>query len=1287
MCVFHARAFIFVLSSYVVAHFWRKGESEMIHRAAEGWEAIDKVMPFIHAVCRIATKPSHSSLDSRGNEAERESHKSSVEENENGQTIASPLGTSTPNSSLSSSFQPVHLKKKRSAVQQGGKGSAILIALPEKWVPLACRKGGRDTYDKEKRSKEIMGKEKCGEVFVPLSSPNVFGNEAKSFPSRGNELHHRSLPSSSLASPHGGDTAERQGSLAGTVGRDTFLMKRNGGGSSGGGGCAQYEERKRNQEEEKDFARPMGLLLTTSFVLPKAEVASASVATFLEQPVAGTTIHLKREPKPFSVALRPDRKFVTSFQPSQEPYKRKPLASSWKLQEESTMTFSMASVPSLLGGDKEGSQGDKKSTTSREYTCFSSDEGDADEEEEEIGYTLSFVNVDPIPLLSPVSSPCAISSCSSTSPGFGTIPSFENIPMKPASPLLHNPTARSTLVKPLCTRTPPRRFPPALSPLEVDGLHLIRPLPLPLLISQLPPIRVGDAHLIVTHLNGTHRAYVPLRVTAVYEEYCEYEGDSLLKDFSSGGAAFDRDGNFVGLQHQFGKCCIALFTSSIVRQLFQSDLLGMCQSPISDLPLAELRSGPRISNKHRADMFNEPFHILQPMDVMDVGDNGNQLANFTDIELTRSRMGVRSEPAAYRASRICSENEDTECSKHKFLSGDSANPSTPFPARPPHHLYFSRRGGPPGVSNYRDTQNTHHLITAATRIPSFEEVHKEFFVPFSGVSLLSCGRLLHRMTKTNPVVCTVGTEGTGGPSGAAAISTLIPPGIPAAVALSFQSLVHMLFAFWYNPPLMQCVLQQLTDKRYASFRPQMGTGGGIGAILEILDGNPEDHELVEKCLGALALLCLDVGNLAIFIQLNGVVSVMEVLQFYLHDNKVLQWGIRCLMCATNSQKATQSHDAVDTFLRYDGLEVVTYALNRHGPMNRHLASWIATLLDHLLDVDDPPYGYLAWMLQKGLPIMVMTFLMEHYDERIILSGILPYLAHVIIQLKQFHDESSLLKTPDRARIERTGAAKEGKEAGSPLLVPPPQRSESASLTDRAGDTLPLPPPRQVVDKREEEEEVEEKETPATAPAQLSERRPTRKAGHTMGERGAMEERSPVMGCEENSTKNSLARFSFKNFSTGWEQRQERDKAFPLQGEDLEGSEEKEEVVSDDDSTAVHPANNRKGKNTSLCHPFCGMPCIFSDFLFCSIQDETFLRILQEICQMESAGSRLLSAPELLHHVVRILKVRLSFGLPVSSTFTTVVEEVLGRVKKHLPTEVELIEGLEKVLDLQYRLLP
>lgn len=958
---------------------------------------------------------------------------------------------------------------------------------------------------------------------------------------------------------------------------------------------------KQDPEAEDNYLRPLGLVLTTSFVLSDCESAMERHVTFLEKCVAGTSIQLGRVPRPFSVGVRADRKFVTSVKPKKK-------SKSWKDEDFQSMPDSLiySELSRLM---------------------------DDDEEEEEIGFAMSYVDIDPLEnepgwqrsdsheggaMDDDMMYGSGFGASNASSLGYGSMGSAREMGSNPRHRSPHAPNMHS-LPQRYRHGAPPSASGatsrgPLQSPKDIDGLHLIKPLPLPLLVSRIPPIKIGDPHLMVTHINGIERSYVALKVTAVYEDYCEYESGSLLCDFSSGGAVFDMQGNFIALQHQCGVHCIGLLTHSIVRHLFQSDLLGLCCCPISDLPLAILQNGG-ISDKQRADMFNEPFSILQSSHVMDVGDKGNQLLNYKDIERVRAREGG-------------------------FLT--------------------------------------------ANRVPSFEEVYDEFF------------------------------------------------------ADNFESLLHMLFAFWYNSPLTRRVLENIMARKYAPLHPDVATAGGIGIMMELMDGHPEDGELIESCLAALTPLCLHASNLSVFIQVNGIPSVMETLSMYLHKPIILQWGVHCLMCATDAHQTCQSTRSVELFLRASGLDLVTYALKKHGLTNRNLTSWIGTLLNNVLVCNT---GFVTWMHQKGLPIAVIQFILAFRGDRLVLSGLLPFYCHVVTLVREYHQQHVV----PVVAAGKLGGMTPPQRLSTPL---PPQPAPAIVTPTAPTPTAPSsPPPPLIVASPNAPGATRASRSPPLAARSATSAAIAPAATHIFPSTAAQSMPAyilpppppPPPRVSSASTTNSPP-FSYTSPTEAEEQagryqstivinasssgsslpnmKRQLTEDHPPNTKPLSsiigsgGSTNNTLTTTAAAATTSHHSNNQSynpGQSASArnpaaltppppnatgvpqssmnqvlsirYHPFSGLPTVLAQFLSFSTTKEAFLDLLMELCESESIERHPNSA-DFIGQIADIFSVFLYFQTSLKPGFWTIIDDALFRIRKHLPAERVLIQKLEEVLQMR-----
>ncbi len=167
----------------------------------------------------------------------------------------------------------------------------------------------------------------------------------------------------------------------------------------------------------------------------------------------------------------------------------------------------------------------------------------------------------------------------------------------------------------------------------------VNPLPLPLILSKIPTIKVGDKHLLITHENSQQRRYVVVDVLEVHSHHCVYAQTDPDCLFASGGPIFSEKGEFVGLQHQCGDSSFGIFVRDIVQHLFDSAMLGLCKVPVYDADAGDVGGGiekgntnARITNEE----FNKEFSLLGRQKLIDVGA-GDQIVDFYTLEREREK--------------------------------------------------------------------------------------------------------------------------------------------------------------------------------------------------------------------------------------------------------------------------------------------------------------------------------------------------------------------------------------------------------------------------------------------------------------------------------------------------------------------------------------------------------------------------------------------------------------------------------------------------------------------------
>ncbi|CCW70189.1 unnamed protein product [Phytomonas sp. Hart1] len=428
-----------------------------------------------------------------------------------------------------------------------------------------------------------------------------------------------------------------------------------------------------------------------------------------------------------------------------------------------------------------------------------------------------------------------------------------------------------------------------------DGLHQIRPLPLPLRPSMISPVQIGDTHLLVTHVDGLERRYVVRSVVAVFEDYCEYAQDSgrrRLGEFSSGGAVFNERGDFIGLQH-YRNHSICMFATSIVRYLFYSGHLAMCQFPILEPSLTE-----------------------------------------------------------------------------KTLDGGDLQALTP-------------------------TKITLAPLTA--QIPSYLEVYNEFM--------------------------------TG-----------------------YDSFLHMLSAFGYSPMLTQKVLETMVSPSYECELRIVAATQVVGVILGIVDTYPHLESLVNIALIVLSRLCMHNSNLYVFIHAEGISTVTEVLKMYLHQPRVLQWGVYCLHRVVDEKIPLEYRAAsVDLILRCSFLDFAMHTLQTHGrteSTHTHLVRWISLLLANLIEVQ--PY-VVTWLAEKDYMPLWVDIMKTYLKEEVVIQALLLVLQKILRAASALHETSLGIGNSDSSTEEKK-SKKEHEDFSNEILL---EKTTESVPSSRGADSCTI----------------------------------------------------------------------------------------------------------------------------------------------------------------------------------------------------------------------------------------
>ncbi|KAI5685463.1 hypothetical protein MNV84_04658 [Leishmania braziliensis] len=696
----------------------------------------------------------------------------------------------------------------------------------------------------------------------------------------------------------------------------------------------------------------LGVLLTTSHVFRSPQDTANASVRFLDQPIIGMAALLGREPKPVRVGLCSAFGFVSS------------VAAPKKESEGDTYRANAAATarPSRLDDEPE-------------YLLYASAAGDSSEEDEaaEIGFTLTYCEV--FPRCNDAANPTEPSSPLNPSESGGSRGCrTESTTISPSGGLSHYrggtglgkevDEAPASLSESALTQQRganavvsdasnapggpwSSRFAAAANRNvggSQDSLFQVQPLPVPLLLSAIPAVKVRDVHLMITHVNDGRRSYRVQHVAAVFADYCTYEPTRFGGVTCSGGPVFNVQGDFIGVQHEGNGQSLCLLIKSIVRNLFDSDLLDMCRCPVSEETI-----------KQRA------LHV-RPGDTV-----------FSTMTTTRPPVfaGPKRMPSLRKNSR-----------------------PTSLPPLPALSLDSQSLASPRTESCFAvDTPSTTVPLPLAT-VSSFGSRHTLLHGPSNNIAE-SFRKDVRPASDGATVANTV----------SAAALPLTPPSKPLSRGVpSFEevfaefydgagSLPHILYAFPRNLPLVRVTMERLAQLKYEDELEHMGAIGGVGAILEAIDGYPQEEQIVASALAALCRICLYECNLAMFLYLDGVVTVMEIMKEYVHKQTVLQWGIYTLLLATDLSCPSAAASA-EIMVRNSAPQLLVNILRVHGavqrksaarrPQHNRLVRWACDLIANLLMTNSRRTtlflreDFLTLLLQLSRDYAGSVFLMEGF---------------------------------------------------------------------------------------------------------------------------------------------------------------------------------------------------------------------------------------------------------------------------------------------------------------------
>jgi hypothetical protein len=665
--------------------------------------------------------------------------------------------------------------------------------------------------------------------------------------------------------------------------------------------------REGNSRRVRDMKQmPLGVLLTTSHVLSTPEEAEEATVTFLDQLGLMTVASLGYDSQPMRVPLRGAYGFVTS--------------STGVNEHNARYRHGVARGRDRHRRGSDGSRSCDRSGSWRrpdadldepDYLLYRCQDTSDEEATDDVGFTLTFCDIFPLPTETASSASPHTPSLRSSGRGYDGSGSSAAHPISSSHLDEGNtsvsPGQRSAVSEVGTAYTAASR---SGAPSARRNLLLVQPLPVPLLLSTIPDVKVGDAHLIITHASNGRRCYRVHHVAVVYPDYCEYKLDNASEDESSGGPVFNSAGDFVGIQHERHGHSICLLMKSIVRNLFASDLLGMCRSPISEASVKK----------------REP-HVRAGVPA------AGPVAN-TSIEMATMGNGVYSPKMSFkRSERSFRTNSLAETPAASLRTGIATNvggggSGGDFDT-------VASAAGPSALSALPPSTSRKPL---SQEVPGYEAVFEEFY---SG----------------------------------------------------FDSLSHILYAFPHSRQLLKLALENLSQMKYSNGLDQMSTIGGVGAILETIDGYPQDEAIVSGALAAMCRICIYERNLAMFLHLDGVVTTMEIMKEYVHQPTVLQWGMYLLVTATDAA-AVSAAQCAEMIVQSRGPQLFVNVLRVHGKVQRksavrhlqhnRLVRWTCDLIANLL-VSDPLCSTL--FLREDFLAVLLQLLFDYAGNLFLTEGL------------------------------------------------------------------------------------------------------------------------------------------------------------------------------------------------------------------------------------------------------------------------------------------------------------
>ncbi|EPY20819.1 hypothetical protein STCU_08818 [Strigomonas culicis] len=208
----------------------------------------------------------------------------------------------------------------------------------------------------------------------------------------------------------------------------------------------------------------------------------------------------------------------------------------------------------------------------------------------------------------------------------------------------------------------------------------------------------------------------------------------------------------------------------------------------------------------------------------------------------------------------------------------------------------------------------------------------------------------------------------------------------------FESLMLMLKSFSYSPALVKTVLQEVVRPEHFNELNRVSADGGVGTILEMVDGYPQDEALVTSALTALGRICLYEDNLTTFVQVDGVPTVIEIMKEYIHQPVILQWGAYCLVQVTQPETPFRNK-TIDVFIQLRGVELAIDIMRKHvGSPYMHMTRWLGVLMSNVITCQE---RCITLLVHEALPALLLDQVQEDTSNVSALQGLLRLLRNIL----------------------------------------------------------------------------------------------------------------------------------------------------------------------------------------------------------------------------------------------------------------------------------------------------